>query len=110
MRKALWMVGIPVSVVGLGLATFVALRTANKKPVDSFAEELKQAEAGQRSERSPDEALRHEPIDAAIADRQIRVSLDRARSSEPGRHSLCGRRWQLHCIAGSAEVVASSSW
>lgn len=45
MRKALWMVGIPVSVVGLGLATFVALRTANKKPVDSFAEELKQAEA-----------------------------------------------------------------
>lgn len=45
MRKALWMVGIPVSVVGLGLATFVALRPANKKPVDSFAEELKQAEA-----------------------------------------------------------------
>ena len=72
---------------------------------ESPAGESEQAEAGQRAERGPDESLLHEPIDAAIADSQIRISLDRARSGEPGRHSLGVRRWQLHRIAGSAEVV-----
>ena len=45
MRKALLLVGIPVSVVGLGLAAFIGLRSSNEKPVDAFAEELKRAEA-----------------------------------------------------------------
>ena len=45
MRKSLLMVGIPVSVLGLGLATFVALRSTDKKPADSFAKELEAAGA-----------------------------------------------------------------
>jgi hypothetical protein len=45
MRKSLLMVGIPVSVLGLGLATFVALRSTNTKPADSFAKELEAAGA-----------------------------------------------------------------
>ena len=45
MRKSLLLIGIPVSVVGLGLAAFVATRSMNKAPADSFAEELKRADA-----------------------------------------------------------------
>jgi hypothetical protein len=45
MRKSLLMVGIPVSVLGLGLATFVALRPSNKNANDAFAKELAQADA-----------------------------------------------------------------
>jgi hypothetical protein len=45
MRKSLLLIGIPVSVVGLGLAAFVAVRSMNKGPVDSFAEELRAADA-----------------------------------------------------------------
>lgn len=45
MRKSLLLVGIPVSVVGLGLAAFVAYRATNKAPTDDFANELQQADA-----------------------------------------------------------------
>ena len=45
MRKSLLMIGIPVSVVGLGLATFFAVRSTPKCPADSLADELKQADA-----------------------------------------------------------------
>jgi hypothetical protein len=39
------MVGIPVSVVGLGLAAMMALRTTTRKPADSLADELQAANA-----------------------------------------------------------------
>jgi hypothetical protein len=39
------MVGIPVSVLGLGLAGFMAVRMANKAPADDFAKELEKADA-----------------------------------------------------------------
>ena len=45
MRKSLLLIGIPVSVVGLGLAAIVAVRSMNKAPADSFADELKAADA-----------------------------------------------------------------
>lgn len=45
MRKSLLMVAIPVSVVGLGLATFVAVRTMHRPSGDSLADDLKQADA-----------------------------------------------------------------
>src|SRR5262245_7235727 len=45
MRKSLLMVAIPVSVLGLGLAGFMAVRMANKAPADDFAKELEQADA-----------------------------------------------------------------
>lgn len=45
MRKSLLMVGIPVSVLGLGLATFVALRANRDKGGDTFAQELQKADA-----------------------------------------------------------------
>lgn len=47
MRKALLMVGIPVSILGLGIAAFVGMRSTEKKPSDTFASELERAhEAG----------------------------------------------------------------
>ena len=45
MRKSLLMVGIPVSVLGLGLATFVALRANRENAGDTFARELEKADA-----------------------------------------------------------------
>jgi len=45
MRKSLLMVGIPVSVIGLGLAGFMAVRMANKAPADDFSKELEKADA-----------------------------------------------------------------
>jgi hypothetical protein len=45
MRKSLLMVGIPVSVLGLGLAGFMAARMANKAPAGDFTKELEQADA-----------------------------------------------------------------
>src|ERR1044071_6910002 len=45
MRKSLLMVAVPVSVLGLGLAGFMAVRMASKAPVDDFAKELEQADA-----------------------------------------------------------------
>ena len=45
MRKSLLMVALPVSVLGLGLAGFMAMRMANKAPVDDFAKELEKADA-----------------------------------------------------------------
>ena len=46
MRKSLLMVALPVSVLGLGLAGYIALRSANKKaPSDDFAKELEKADA-----------------------------------------------------------------
>jgi hypothetical protein len=46
MRKSLLMVAIPVSVLGLGLAGFMAVRMANKKaPSDDFAKQLAEADA-----------------------------------------------------------------
>lgn len=45
MRKSLLMVGIPVSVLGLGLATFVALRPSNTNASDAFSRELEKADA-----------------------------------------------------------------
>jgi hypothetical protein len=45
MRKSLLMVGIPVSVLGLGLAGFMAVRMASKAPVDDFTKELEKADA-----------------------------------------------------------------
>jgi hypothetical protein len=45
MRKSLLMVGLPVSVVGLGFAGFMAVRMANKAPADDFAKELENANA-----------------------------------------------------------------
>ncbi|HET9425880.1 MAG TPA: hypothetical protein VFO55_10950 [Gemmatimonadaceae bacterium] len=45
MRKSLLLVAIPVSVVGLGLAAFVAFRATSKPAADSFADDLKQADA-----------------------------------------------------------------
>jgi hypothetical protein len=45
MRKSLLMVGIPVSVLGLGLAGFIAMRVAAKPQADDFAKELEKADA-----------------------------------------------------------------
>src|SRR5690349_4691310 len=45
MRKSLLMVAVPVSVLGLGLAGFMAVRMASKAPVDDFAKELEKADA-----------------------------------------------------------------
>jgi hypothetical protein len=45
MRKSLLLVGIPISVVGLGLAGFVAYRAANTSAPDAFANELQAADA-----------------------------------------------------------------
>ena len=45
MRKSLLMVGIPVSVLGLGIAGFMAVRMASKAPVDDFSKELEKADA-----------------------------------------------------------------
>jgi hypothetical protein len=45
MRKSLLMVGIPVSVVGLGLAGFFAMRATPNKASDVFANDLQRAEA-----------------------------------------------------------------
>ena len=45
MRKSLLLVAVPVSVLGLGLAGFMAMRLANKAPVDDFAKELEKADA-----------------------------------------------------------------
>jgi hypothetical protein len=46
MRKSLLMIGIPVSVLGLGLAGFIAVRMADKKtPSNDFAKELEKADA-----------------------------------------------------------------
>lgn len=45
MRKSLLMVAVPVSVLGLGLAGFMAVRMANKAPADDFAKELEKADA-----------------------------------------------------------------
>jgi hypothetical protein len=45
MRKSLLMVALPVSVLGLGLAGFMAVRMANKAPSNDFAKELEQADA-----------------------------------------------------------------
>ena len=45
MRKSLLMVAIPVSVLGLGLAGVMAVRMANKAPVDDFSKELEKADA-----------------------------------------------------------------
>jgi hypothetical protein len=39
------MVGLPVSVVGLGLAGFMAFRMTNRAPADDFAQELENANA-----------------------------------------------------------------
>src|SRR5215208_4967754 len=45
MKKSLLMVALPVSVLGLGLAGFMAVRMANKAPADDFAKELEKADA-----------------------------------------------------------------
>lgn len=45
MRKSLLMVAVPVSVLGLGLAGFMAVRMANKAPADDFAKDLEKADA-----------------------------------------------------------------
>ena len=45
MKKSLLMVAVPVSVLGLGLAGFMAMRMANKAPADDFAKELEKADA-----------------------------------------------------------------
>ena len=45
MKRSLLMVAVPVSVLGLGLAGFMAMRMANKAPVDDFAKELEKADA-----------------------------------------------------------------
>ena len=45
MKKSLLMVAVPVSVLGLGLAGFMAVRMANKAPADDFAKELEKADA-----------------------------------------------------------------
>src|SRR3954465_7339888 len=45
MGKSLLMVAVPVSVLGLGLAGFMAMRMANKAPADDFAKELEKADA-----------------------------------------------------------------
>src|SRR3954469_3887877 len=45
MRKALLMVGIPVAVVGLGIAGYAGVRSLNKTAVDPFASDLKAADA-----------------------------------------------------------------
>ena len=45
MRKSLLMVALPVSVLGLGLAGFMAMRMASKAPTDDFAKELEKADA-----------------------------------------------------------------
>ena len=45
MRKTLLMVAVPVSVLGLGLAGFMAVRMAHKAPADDFAKELERADA-----------------------------------------------------------------
>jgi hypothetical protein len=45
MRKSLLMVAIPVSVLGLGLAGFMAARFANQTATDDFAKELERADA-----------------------------------------------------------------
>lgn len=45
MRKSLLLVGIPVSVLGLGLAALVAYKGAGKATTDTFASELQKADA-----------------------------------------------------------------
>jgi hypothetical protein len=45
MRKSLLMIALPVSVLGLGLAGFMAVRMASKAPSDDFAKELEKADA-----------------------------------------------------------------
>src|SRR3954469_7826976 len=45
MRKSLLMVGIPVAVVGLGIAGYVGVRSMNGNTADPFANDLKAADA-----------------------------------------------------------------
>ena len=45
MRKSLLMLGIPVSVIGLGLAAYVGMRSTEKKSSDAFSNDLLVAQA-----------------------------------------------------------------
>lgn len=65
MRKSLLMVAIPVSVLGLGLAGFMAARFANPTATDDFAKELERADAA-GIQLAQEQASRQFPISETV--------------------------------------------